>query len=188
MCGTKPGMRRSASTCFRFGTFCLVEVLDQAGLVRRDSRSARRRRRCPSLPRGSFFCAYSLAHARRLVADVLHDLDAGRLQDRIVDVLAQQARVVAAPGADDALLGRARRPDDAPARRAAPRRRARARRDKVRSRMIGLPDDGLFRIASRGRPHRTAVRPPPPSAARRACRHCGGAWHPGQAPGRAPAA
>ena len=51
-----------------------------------------------------------LGDARDLVADVLDDVDAGRLQDRVVDVLAQQPRIVAAPGADDALFRRPRAP------------------------------------------------------------------------------
>ena len=46
--------------------------------------------------------------ARRLVADILDHRNIGRFQDRIVDILPQQSRVVAAPGADDAGFRRRR--------------------------------------------------------------------------------
>ena len=42
-------------------------------------------------PRGGFFWAYISDTRGAFVADVLDDLDSGRLQDRIVDVLPQQA-------------------------------------------------------------------------------------------------
>jgi hypothetical protein len=53
---------------------------------------------------------HTVGDARVLVADILHYIHACRLQDRIVNIFTQQARVVATPGAHDALLCRARLP------------------------------------------------------------------------------
>ena len=53
------------------------------------------------VPRGRRFSAIILERRWRIAGLVLHDLPALGLEERGLDVLGEQARIVAAPGADD---------------------------------------------------------------------------------------
>ena len=53
------------------------------------------------VPRGRRFSATILVRRWAVAGLVLRDVEALRLEQRVLDVLGEQARIVAAPGADD---------------------------------------------------------------------------------------
>ncbi len=124
MCGTKYSLARKSGTFFRFGALAGSSFSSQPGLASAEPVRRAEAGDVHGAARQHLLRA-QLGKSWRLVADVLHHLHALRLQDRIVDILAQQPRVVAAPGADNAALGGARRANDGGRRSAARRRRAR---------------------------------------------------------------